>query len=68
MRNFKIDVVDQLLASCTYALEDQPYMMEKLGVPVLSPDYARRLKAKRKKEKEAMENALDETEEPGDEV
>ncbi len=50
-----MDTVDQLLASCTYALEDQPHMMEKLGVPVLSPEYARRLKAKRKKEKEAGE-------------
>ncbi|MCP5047846.1 MAG: hypothetical protein GY940_11790 [bacterium] len=65
-----MDTVDQLLASCTYALEDQPHMMEKLGVPVLSPDYARRLKAKRKKEKEAlkeMDETLSNDEEQGDE-
>ncbi len=63
-----MDVVEQLLVSCTYALDDQPYMMEKLGVPVLSPDYARRLKAKRKKEREAMENASADVEEPGNEA
>ncbi len=72
IRNEKLeklmDVVDQLLISCKYALEDQPYIMEKLGVPVLSPDYARRLRAKRKKEKEAMENAMEETESQVDEV
>ncbi len=35
------DAVDELKMVCTYALEDRPQMMEKLGVKVLSPGYKR---------------------------
>jgi hypothetical protein len=38
------DVVDELETILYYALEDRPQLMEKLGIPVLSPGYKRKKK------------------------
>ncbi|NIM11484.1 MAG: hypothetical protein GTO45_16310 [Candidatus Aminicenantes bacterium] len=39
------DVVDELETILYYALEDRPQLLEKLGIPVLSPGYKRRTKS-----------------------
>ncbi len=40
------DATRELTVICTYALEDRPQLMEKLGVTVLSPGYKRKKKEK----------------------
>ncbi len=56
------DVVDELETVLLYALEDRPQLMEKLGIPVLSPGYKR--KEKTTPQPEEPDQSTDDTEVP----
>jgi hypothetical protein len=58
------DVVEELKLICTYALEDRPQLMEKLGIQVLSPGYKR----KKKDEKEVQGEEDQNQDEQGQEL
>ncbi len=55
------DAVDELKMVCTYALDDRPQMMEKLGVQVLSPGYKRQTSKKEPPENGDTANTTDTT-------
>lgn len=64
----KLDfAIEELLTVCTYALEDRPQLIEKLGIPVLTAGYKRRSKKDKEEQEEneaaAEDGGAEETEE-----